>query len=61
VLGVTPAEVLANAYWTARLGKPELRAYQASRRGGEIGCRALGDRVALRGACARYSEGHVEL
>lgn len=48
-------------YWTARLGKPELRAYQASRRGGELTCRALGDRVALRGACTLYSEGHVEL
>ncbi len=48
-------------YWAARLGKTELHAYQASRRGGVLFCRANGDRVALRGTCTSYSEGHVEL
>ena len=48
-------------YWSARLGKPALRAYQASRRGGEIACRADGDRVSLGGTCIFYSEGHLEL
>jgi PhzF family phenazine biosynthesis protein len=48
-------------YWAARLGKPELRAYQASSRGGELACRANGDRVLLAGACAFYSEGHLEI
>ena len=48
-------------YWAARLGKPELRAFQASRRGGVIGCRVDGDRVALRGKCIVFSEGHLEL
>lgn len=48
-------------YWTRRLGKPELHAYQASRRGGVLVCRADGDRVALRGPCVLYAEGHVEL
>jgi len=48
-------------YWAARLGKAELHAYQASRRGGVLDCRANGARVALRGTCTSYSEGHVEL
>ncbi|TIT87630.1 MAG: PhzF family phenazine biosynthesis protein, partial [Mesorhizobium sp.] len=38
-------------YWAPRLGKTELRAYQASKRGGEITCRAVGERVELEGQC----------
>lgn len=52
--GLTP-------FWTERLGKRELRAYQASARGGELGCRLAGERVELEGACAFYMEGEVEL
>jgi predicted PhzF superfamily epimerase YddE/YHI9 len=48
-------------YWTARLGKPVLRAYQASRRGGELRCRQDGDRVELAGECAPYLEGEIEV
>jgi predicted PhzF superfamily epimerase YddE/YHI9 len=48
-------------YWTARLGKPVLRALQASRRGGELLCRQDGDRVELAGSCAPYLEGQIEL
>jgi PhzF family phenazine biosynthesis protein len=48
-------------YWAQRLGKSELRAFQASRRGGEILCRVLGERVELAGACVFYLEGHVEV
>jgi predicted PhzF superfamily epimerase YddE/YHI9 len=48
-------------YWAARLGKTGFRAYQASRRGGEVVCRLLGDRVALEGGCVFYLEGAVEL
>jgi PhzF family phenazine biosynthesis protein len=47
--------------WSKRLGKTELRAYQASARGGEIICRAAGDRVELEGACAFYMEGEAEV
>jgi PhzF family phenazine biosynthesis protein len=46
-------------YWSARLGKRELRAYQASPRGGELTCRLVGDRVELEGACAFYLEGKI--
>lgn len=48
-------------YWARRLGKTTLRAYQASRRGGEILCRLVGDRVELEGACVFYLEGQVEM
>jgi PhzF family phenazine biosynthesis protein len=46
-------------YWSARLGKSELRACQASPRGGELTCRLVGDRVELEGACVFYLEGKV--
>ena len=36
-------------YWEKRLGKNGLRAYQASRRGGELSVRGNGDRVILGG------------
>ncbi len=36
-------------YWSERLGKTELRAWQASARGGEVRVRCLGERVELRG------------
>jgi len=36
-------------YWRQRLGKTEMTAYQASRRGGVVGVAVMGDRVRLRG------------
>ncbi len=48
-------------YWAQRLGRTELRAFQASRRGGEILCRLVLDRVELEGACVFYLEGVVEI
>lgn len=48
-------------YWAKRLGKKVLRAYQASRRGGEITCRVSGDRVELEGSCVFYLEGELEI
>jgi len=48
-------------YWAKRLGKTEFRAFQASRRGGEIICRLAGDRVELEGSCVFYLEGEVEV
>lgn len=47
-------------YWANRLNMTEFRAYQASRRGGEIICRLVRDRVELEGACVFYLEGEVE-
>jgi PhzF family phenazine biosynthesis protein len=48
-------------YWAERLKKTELRAFQASRRGGAIGCRLRGDRVELEGSCVFYLEGMAEI
>jgi PhzF family phenazine biosynthesis protein len=48
-------------YWAQRLHKTAFRAYQASRRGGEILCRVMGDRVELEGSCVFYLEGEVEI
>jgi predicted PhzF superfamily epimerase YddE/YHI9 len=48
-------------YWAKRLGKTELRAFQASPRGGEVICRLAGDRVELEGTCVFYLEGEVQI
>jgi PhzF family phenazine biosynthesis protein len=48
-------------YWAQRRNKTAFRAYQASRRGGEILCRLTGNRVELEGACVFYLEGEVEI
>lgn len=44
-------------YWAERLGKSSLRAWQASRRGGELGVRADGERVALTGRAVTVLRG----
>lgn len=48
-------------FWASRLGKTEMRAFQASKRGGDLHVRALGDRVELAGQCAFYLEGQIEI
>ena len=55
------AHCMLAPYWAKRLGKSELRAFQASRRGGEIICRINADRVELRGQCVFYLQGEVEI
>jgi hypothetical protein len=40
-----------------KLNKADFRAFQASRRGGEILCQLIGDRVELEGSCVFYMEG----
>ncbi|GAD00194.1 PhzF family phenazine biosynthesis protein [Agarivorans albus] len=52
--GLTP-------FWTKRLGKDELQAYQASKRGGVLHCQQLGDRVTIAGHAKTYFEGTVFL
>ena len=54
------AHCMLTPYWAKRLGQTEFRAFQASKRGGEMICRLLGDRVELEGACVFYLEGEVE-
>lgn len=54
------AHCMLAPYWATRLSKSEFRAFQASRRGGEVVCRLAGDRVELEGSCVFYLEGGIE-
>jgi predicted PhzF superfamily epimerase YddE/YHI9 len=48
-------------YWSERLGKRELFARQISKRGGELFCRDLGERVGISGRAVTFSRGELEL
>lgn len=55
------AHCMLTPYWAARLNKTVFRARQLSRRGGEIICRLVRDRVELEGTCVFYLEGMAEI
>ena len=55
------AHAVLTPYWAQRLGKPSLTAYQASARGGYVGCRLADDRVVLTGQCVTVIEGSFTL
>jgi PhzF family phenazine biosynthesis protein len=55
------AHCMLTPYWAKRLGKDSFRAFQASKLGGEVICRLIGDRVELEGSCVFYLEGEVEI
>ena len=44
-------------YWAKRLGRDRFTAFQASRRGGHVGCELAGERVILSGKCVTVVEG----
>jgi PhzF family phenazine biosynthesis protein len=46
-------------FWGGRLGKTELTGFQASPRGGVVGVRVRGDRVALRGRAVSVARGEL--
>ena len=48
-------------FWSERLGKLRLRAYQASSRGGELLCRLEADRVVVSGQAVTYMSGLINL
>jgi PhzF family phenazine biosynthesis protein len=48
-------------YWSKRLGKQKLHAYQVSPRGGELWCEDRGARVTISGKAARFFEGAIFL
>ena len=48
-------------FWAERLGKLELTAYQASRRGGIVHCEVAGDRVRISGNAVHYLTGTIHL
>jgi predicted PhzF superfamily epimerase YddE/YHI9 len=55
------AHCMLAPYWSKRLNKTQLRAFQASPRGGEVLCRTAGERVQLEGSCIFYLEGTIEI
>lgn len=55
------AHCMLAPFWASRLKKTEFRAFQASRRGGEVVCRLKGARVDLEGNCTFYLEGYAEI
>ena len=46
-------------YWSKRLGKKKLHAYQASPRGGELWCEDRSDRVTISGKAVQFLEGTI--
>lgn len=55
------AHAVLTPYWAERLGRNEFTAYQASHRGGHVGCRHDGDHVVLSGQCITTMEGVLHL
>ena len=55
------AHAIIATYWAARLGRDTFHAYQASARGGHVGCRIDGDRVELTGNCVTVIRGEMTL
>ena len=48
-------------YWADRLEKNELHAFQLSKRGGELFCENIGDRVRISGHAVLYAKGELYL
>ena len=48
-------------YWAARLGKNRLSARQVSKRGGEIFCEMMGERVKLAGRAVTFMEAEIKI
>ena len=48
-------------YWAARLGKNSLNARQVSKRGGELWCEFLGERVRMAGRAVEFLRGQINV
>lgn len=48
-------------YWSSRLNKKKLFAKQVSKRGGEVKCEIMGDRVKISGTAVEYSIGRINI
>lgn len=55
------AHCMLAPYWASRLGRDSLSAHQVSKRGGELACRVVGDRVKLRGHAVTTIEGRMRM
>ncbi len=48
-------------YWAKRLNKKNMVGYQASKRGGEVACEEMGDRIRISGKAACYLTGTIHI
>ncbi len=55
------AHTLLIPFWSKRLHKKALHAFQVSKRGGELFCEYLGDRVLIGGRAVTFFRGTIEL
>lgn len=55
------AHTTLTPYWSKKLEKDELFARQLSKRGGELKCRVVGERVLISGQAITYMVGEIEL
>jgi PhzF family phenazine biosynthesis protein len=55
------AHAVLTPYWAKQLGRDSFTAYQASARGGHLGCRLDGDRIWLSGKCITLVSGSFHL
>ncbi|GGE06765.1 phenazine biosynthesis protein [Polymorphobacter glacialis] len=55
------AHAIITSYWARRLGRDAFSAYQASARGGRVGCRLDGEQVVLSGSARTVIEGEFIL
>lgn len=53
------AHTILTPYWSKRLNKKELKAFQISKRGGELQCRDLGTRTEIAGKAVLYLKGDI--
>ncbi len=53
------AHTALTPYWSAKLGKTEMRAFQASKRGGQLRVRLDGDRVKMAGQAVTVLRGEL--
>lgn len=51
------AHAIITSYWAGRLGRDSFTAFQASLRGGHVGCRLFGDRAILSGSARTVIQG----
>ncbi len=48
-------------FWAERLGRNKLHAKQVSKRGGELWCENMGERVTMSGNCVFYMKGEINV
>ena len=48
-------------FWAERLGKTKFNARQVSRRGGELSCELIGERVKIGGCATLYQRGEIQI